>query len=336
MISMGINHLKGAQYATASSSAEIINFPSANAFPIESAAAGDDNRHGDITRTVRELSAAEVWRAEFYRMHAGPKASKKQAIDAVSLVDPDISDAEYRVLRFRLYYCNEACDNYFGSNELEAALLPKSVSAIERASQCLEGPDNYQTSKRRRNQSSLRSFDVPDCKRQAVQELMALLETADLRVGGYSETAKMRIDKGSETADLRVETPETANLQLRNRKNAHLTLKDNSKEKDISSAASRTRENAGSKKKAPLHPLPVDWRPSDKAIAFAANGKVSATPEQIENQIERFCNNALAKGLTYLDWDAAFRTWMLNARQWGTLVAPPAAKASAQPARRPR
>lgn len=190
------------------------------------------DRRPDVERTARELTSAQRWRAEFYRRHAGPKASKKQLIDAFSVIDDDVSDAEYRLMRFRLYYCNEACDNYFGSTELEAALLPRSVSAIERASKGLEGPDNYQTSKRRRNDSSLRSFDVPDCKRQTAKELLALLETAYLRVENGSETANLQLVDSSETADLRLVPPETANLQSRNRKNAHLTLKDNSIKKD--------------------------------------------------------------------------------------------------------
>ncbi len=198
--------------------------------------AGHNCRHFDVERTARELSSAEVWRAEFYRMHAGPKASKKQLIDAHAIIDPNVTAEEYRLLRLRLYFCNDACENYWGSTDLEAVLLNRSAAAIERASkglECTAGKDNYQTSKRRRNQSSIRAFDTPDAGREAAKELLALCEAAKVR---FQEPSEMRVD-----------VPETANLQLRTRKNEQLTLvKNSTKEEYAQSEACAAPSGSGS------------------------------------------------------------------------------------------
>jgi hypothetical protein len=257
-----------------------------------------NGRHLDIERTARELTSAQIWRADFYRMHASSKASKKQLIDAYSIIDPDISDAEYRLQRLRLYYCNEACDNYWGSTELEAALLNRTTSAIERASKGLERTeevDNYQVSRRRRNQSSVRSFNVPSSRIEAAKELLALLEPANTLV--------------QETAEMRVETPEPANLQSRTRKNAQLTLVNNSKEYIGAT------EHKSAKRKRPSIPLPEGWHPNGTTQAFVLGPKVRATQDTIEFEIERFRNHAAQNARETADWDAAFRNWMLSWRK---------------------
>jgi hypothetical protein len=183
----------------------------------------------DIERTVRELTLPERWRAEFLNRHAGPKATKKQLIDASSIIDPDVTDAEYRLMRLRLYFCNEACDNYIQSTDKEAALLNRSTSAIERASKGLERSkdkqDNYQISTRRKDTTSLRSFDVHESKQRATAELSALLKPAKMR---ETKTADLQV---SETAEMQFEAPFPANLQPVSRKHAGITLNKNSKRK---------------------------------------------------------------------------------------------------------
>jgi hypothetical protein len=181
--------------------------------------AGSNSQRFDVERSAEELSFSHVKQAEFLIRHAGPKASKRQLIDAYSLIDPDLSDAAYRLLRLRLYHCSEACDNCWTSSEFEAALLSKSVAAIERASAQIETA-GYQTSARRRNQSSVRKFIVSE-------EMFA---AAKAQLAAYLETANVMV---LETAKMRVENPEPANLQSRTRKNEGLTLVKNSiKKKD--------------------------------------------------------------------------------------------------------
>lgn len=60
--------------------------------------------------------------------------------------------------------------------------------------------------------------------------------------------------------------------------------------------------------------LPPDWVPSDRNIADAQARQFSA--EEIENEAARFRDFHLAKGTTFKDWDAGWRTWLGNARKW--------------------
>lgn len=53
------------------------------------------------------------------------------------------------------------------------------------------------------------------------------------------------------------------------------------------------------------HPIPDDWTPNDKHTALAAERGLNLTVES-----DRFRDSAIAKGRTYVDWDAAFRNWL--------------------------
>lgn len=68
------------------------------------------------------------------------------------------------------------------------------------------------------------------------------------------------------------------------------------------------KENAKEPKTRRSTQLPKDWKPTDTHEVFALENDLSMSMEA-----ESFRNNALAKGLTYKDWDAAFRNWLLNA-----------------------
>lgn len=189
------------------------------------------SRMADIKRTAQELSINDTWRAQFLATHAGPRATKRQMIDAHAVIDPNISDAEYRLLSFRSYFLNDSCDNYFVATDREAAMLGKSIATIERASTGLEG--KYQTSKRRRNDSSIRKFAVPQKQLEAAEELVHLFELQE-----------------AETANLRVVNPETANLQFRTRKSEGLTLVLNSTDERIGARNSYL-SSRGAKRKLP-------------------------------------------------------------------------------------
>lgn len=62
--------------------------------------------------------------------------------------------------------------------------------------------------------------------------------------------------------------------------------------------------------------LPEDWVPSDRNIADAF--KANFTEQEIENETSKFRDYHLAKGTTFKDWDAGWRTWLRNSRQFAS------------------
>ena len=67
--------------------------------------------------------------------------------------------------------------------------------------------------------------------------------------------------------------------------------------------------------------VPETWMPSDKTREWAnAEG---FTADQVNGQILRFVDHWRGKGETRKDWDATFRNWMRNAREWGHLSQSP-------------
>lgn len=57
--------------------------------------------------------------------------------------------------------------------------------------------------------------------------------------------------------------------------------------------------------------LPEDWKPSEKHIALALSLGVDLT-----HCYDQFCDRNRATGQTYLNWDAAFNTWLRNEAKW--------------------
>lgn len=60
--------------------------------------------------------------------------------------------------------------------------------------------------------------------------------------------------------------------------------------------------------------LPDGWVPSDRNIDDAR--KRNFTDEEINEQAERFRDYHIARGTTFKDWDAGWRTWLGNVRRW--------------------
>ncbi len=58
--------------------------------------------------------------------------------------------------------------------------------------------------------------------------------------------------------------------------------------------------------------LPADWAPNEAHRALAAKHGV----QDIGHEAEQFRNHHQAKGSVMKDWDAAFRTWLGNARRF--------------------
>lgn len=68
---------------------------------------------------------------------------------------------------------------------------------------------------------------------------------------------------------------------------------------------------AGAKR---LHPLPPDFAP---VLTEAARATVAKWPPgMLERELDQFKDRAIAKGETYKDWQAAFRTWIRNANTY--------------------
>jgi hypothetical protein len=82
----------------------------------------------------------------------------------------------------------------------------------------------------------------------------------------------------------------------------------------------RKEEPIGSSKKTarrkPEMELPPDWVPSDRNITDAEARQFSAM--EIQDEADRFRNHHIAKGSRFRDWDAAWRTWLGNARKYGS------------------
>lgn len=70
-------------------------------------------------------------------------------------------------------------------------------------------------------------------------------------------------------------------------------------------------ERAGRRSK-PRRSLPDDWQPRPQERERARESRLDCDREAM-----RFRDHHTAKGTTMVDWDAAFRTWLGNAEQWG-------------------
>ena len=68
------------------------------------------------------------------------------------------------------------------------------------------------------------------------------------------------------------------------------------------------------KPRKPEVPLPPDWVPNDRNLADAEARQFST--QEIEDEADRFRNYHTAKGNRFRDWDAAWRTWLGNARRF--------------------
>lgn len=60
--------------------------------------------------------------------------------------------------------------------------------------------------------------------------------------------------------------------------------------------------------------LPENWMPS--AAHYLLGRELGLTADRVTGESEQFCDRARAKGERYLDWDAAFRTWLRNAKKF--------------------
>ena len=60
--------------------------------------------------------------------------------------------------------------------------------------------------------------------------------------------------------------------------------------------------------------MPVGWVPNDRNVQDAHSKQFS--DEEIEIESEKFRDYHTAKASVFADWDAAWRTWLGNARKY--------------------
>jgi len=77
-------------------------------------------------------------------------------------------------------------------------------------------------------------------------------------------------------------------------------------------AVSRERRKAGPARARRALPMPAAWAPRGDELALAETLGVLASSEA-----ESFKDHHVAKGSHFVDWDAAFRTWLRNAVKFG-------------------
>lgn len=70
------------------------------------------------------------------------------------------------------------------------------------------------------------------------------------------------------------------------------------------------------KRRKPEVELPEGWVPNDKNITDARERGFSA--QEIDHEADRFRDYHAAKGSRFRDWDAAWRSWLNNARKFGS------------------
>lgn len=98
---------------------------------------------------------------------------------------------------------------------------------------------------------------------------------------------------------------------------------DQDQDQNIGSAASpldqlkAKADRSKANRKPSTQPLPTDWQPTQAHREKAADLGLNLTAE-----VESFRDHHSAKGTRFVDWDAAFRTWMRNAVKFGAANKP--------------
>jgi hypothetical protein len=77
-----------------------------------------------------------------------------------------------------------------------------------------------------------------------------------------------------------------------------------------------------SNKKARAQSLSSDWQPQPFIDGQCKQVVASWSSTDLAAQVEHFTSHHQAKGSTFVDWQAAWRTWVLNSRKWATTRTP--------------
>ncbi len=85
----------------------------------------------------------------------------------------------------------------------------------------------------------------------------------------------------------------------------------NERDKSVTREEKNREDIKKNNKKKNATAFPDNFQPNENNNAFATKNN-----RDITDALERFRDNAHAKGLTYVDWHSAFGTWLRNAVKW--------------------
>lgn len=119
------------------------------------------------------------------------------------------------------------------------------------------------------------------------------------RKGGIAKSLKDKETALANASDLPCHSPDTrdhiekedTNVSSKNPKSSQL-------KKRVKSPKPKKRKTA----------LPDGWRP--KPLSAALKSKLQLTQEEYRHEFDKFTESARAHGRSYVDWDAAWRTWL--------------------------
>ncbi|MBB3940708.1 hypothetical protein GGR39_002365 [Novosphingobium fluoreni] len=67
------------------------------------------------------------------------------------------------------------------------------------------------------------------------------------------------------------------------------------------------------------HIMPVDWSPTEFSGGTKCREVIDGWPPgELETQIEHFTSHHRGKGNRFVDWQDAWKTWVLNSRKWNS------------------
>ncbi|MCB4358454.1 hypothetical protein [Quatrionicoccus australiensis] len=156
-------------------------------------------------------------------------------------------------------------------------------------------------------------------------------ELRGLRIPNFSEYNTSGHERSAEA-----KTAAQRQKEYRDRKKSESAVQNVVKTSDVTSEVTRNRreekrrEEVNQDSDKPTRkkstPIPADFYPNENGVAYAEEKRVILAVE-----LESFRNWHLAKGGTFKDWQACWRTWCDKAVEFGRAGKAPAASESGQP-----
>ena len=149
---------------------------------------------------------------------------------------------------------------------------------------------------------------------QIFEEKRGRLVSARLRheAGKQRKYQKLQAEKGKRSAQIRFNrgsaVVEPEHQRDGNSFSSSSLKRETHEEHRPHSADPRPTSNPIGKKKSVLVPMPDEFTISESVWAWA--NKQAFPRELVDREFETFCNDRLAKGVQYADWDRAFMTWL--------------------------
>jgi DNA-binding transcriptional MocR family regulator len=169
--------------------------------------------------------------------------------------------------------------------------------------------------------SIARLADVCEMSRRSVEIQLATLEEAGLiaRTNQFRTTGGKTSNKYTlRLAQTEMDNCDAQNLRIPSENSAHTHTQNMRMNNPVINNPVNINlfgaEAAKPSKQKKAIALPENWVPSDKNTADAQER--GFTMQEIDHEADQFRNYHLAKGSTFKNWDAAWRTWLGNARKF--------------------